>query len=80
MNRLGIRTGRGVLKGIVLASIAALAVEYLVLPFVGIGSMIGSMTGSDPLSNELIIVFVSFLISFGVAYRMRGRRRGPLRT
>ena len=76
MNRLGVRTGPGVLKGIVLASIAGLAVEYLILPFVGIGSM----TGSDPLSNELVIVFVSFLISFGVAYRMRVGRQRSLRA
>jgi zinc ribbon protein len=75
VNRLGIKTRPGVLKAVVVASIAGLAVEYLILPLVGIGAL----TGYDPLSNELAIGFISFLISFGVAFRMQGARRGPAR-
>jgi predicted Na+-dependent transporter len=75
MNRLGIKAGPGALKAVVIAAIAGLAVEYLVMPIVGIGAL----TGYDPLSNEVAIGFVSFLVSFGVAYKMGGARRGPVR-
>jgi len=74
VNRIGIRTGPGVLKALVVAAIAGYLVEYLILPSVGIGVL----TGYDPLLNELLIGFVSFLVSFGVARRMRPRR-GPVR-
>ena len=68
VNRLGIPTRPRMLKTIVVASFVGLLVQYLILPFVGIGAL----TGYDAGLNALLISLLTFVTSFTVAYKMRG--------